>query len=112
MKDKSQDLFTEWYNRFMESSTLTKFDTTILNVDDALDKTKICNALSNGANIILDISWGKQEEAEPIFSNIGIPYYKIDVAITAHLDLLDQYLDIRNASDVTMIFDDPCVSFF
>ncbi|CAG9859593.1 unnamed protein product [Phyllotreta striolata] len=106
MKEKYQDTITEWYNDFVDSIESLQFETIELNID-TFNKTKACDTLSQGAQIVLDITWGKQEEAEQLFSSIGIPYVKIDVAITPYLDLLDSYLDLRNATDITLIFEDP-----
>ncbi|RZC33968.1 glutamate receptor ionotropic, kainate 2, partial [Asbolus verrucosus] len=45
--------------------------------------------------------------AEKVAADVGIMYLQVDVSISPSLMLLDKYLEFRNSTDVTLIFDDP-----
>ncbi|KAJ8982868.1 hypothetical protein NQ317_006418 [Molorchus minor] len=67
---------------------------------------KICKALSEGGTMMLDLTWSSNDLITDLSLEIGIPYVKVDVSISPFLILLDKYLDLRNSTDVTLIFDD------
>jgi uncharacterized protein (UPF0210 family) len=55
----------------------------------------------------VDLTWSGSDQAEKVAQDVGIPYVRIDISISPSLRLLDQYLEHRNSTDVTLIFDDP-----
>ena len=67
----------------------------------------MCEILPNDGTLIIDLTWSGNEEAEKVAVETGIPYVKIDVSISPSLLLLDKFLEYRNSTDVTLIFDNP-----
>lgn len=67
----------------------------------------VCESLSSGGTTIVDLTWSGSDQAEKVAQDVGIPYVRIDISISPSLRLLDQYLEHRNSTDVTLIFDDP-----
>lgn len=65
----------------------------------------VCEALSEASAFIVDVSYGNQEELKEIANTFGISYIKIDIGISPALKLLDAYLELRNSSDVAILFE-------
>ncbi|XP_057657197.1 uncharacterized protein LOC130894392 isoform X2 [Diorhabda carinulata] len=104
ISQKGQEQYLEWYNKFISSySSQIKIETVIIDQEDM----EVCNSLTNGGNLVLDISWFEDEEIRSLLLEAGVPYIKLDVSLAPFLNLLDGYLDLRNATDVTFIFEDP-----
>uniref|UniRef100_A0A6P7FE01 Ionotropic receptor 25a isoform X5 n=1 Tax=Diabrotica virgifera virgifera TaxID=50390 RepID=A0A6P7FE01_DIAVI len=108
IKDKGQEQFVERFKEVIASNALpVKVETILLNAEELLQNiSTACNALSRGGNLVVDISWSENKQTKDTFVNATVPYTKIDVSIKPFLDLLDQYLTLRNSSDVTIIFED------
>lgn len=63
--------------------------------------------MSNGANILLDMTWSTWGWFKDIAKKSLLPYLKIDVTLKTFVDVTDETLKtLRNASDVVLIFDD------
>lgn len=67
----------------------------------------VCETLPGGGIIMIDLTWTGNEQAEKVALETGIPYIKIDISISPALLLLDKFLEFRNSTDVTLIFDNP-----
>nr|XP_022904235.1 ionotropic receptor 25a [Onthophagus taurus] len=66
----------------------------------------VCQGIYQGGNLAIDITWAGGEDIKTITNIVGIPYIKIDISIGLFIELLDKYLDQRNATDVAMLFQD------
>lgn len=55
--------------------------------------------------MIIDVTWPGNEEVEQIASDVDIPYIRIDISISPQLSFLDKFLEYKNSTDVTVIFD-------
>lgn len=67
----------------------------------------VCSKLLQGTALLLDISWSGNELVKELAAVMNVPYIQLDVSISPWLLLLDKYLQVRNASDVVLIFDSP-----
>ncbi|KAJ8965569.1 hypothetical protein NQ314_004028 [Rhamnusium bicolor] len=109
LKEDSQDHIIQWYQNAINSArTNLQLDTIYIDIsdeDEAFDK--ICAGLADGGTIILDITCSPGETARSLSMDVGIPYIKVDVSISPFLLFLDKYLDFRNSTDVSLIFDNP-----
>ncbi|KAJ8936674.1 hypothetical protein NQ318_023141 [Aromia moschata] len=65
----------------------------------------VCDAFSKGGTIMVDVTWSSSDAAKTLSEDVGIPYIKIDASISPVLKFLDKYLDLRNSTDVSLIFD-------
>lgn len=66
----------------------------------------MCQALHKNARFVIDLTWSGAEKIAEFMRESRIPYERIDVSISPILTLLDKFLDLRQASDVALIFDD------
>ncbi|XP_023311227.1 ionotropic receptor 25a [Anoplophora glabripennis] len=134
LKEEGQERIVEWYNKGISTlNTNLRFETTFIDIIDEkadVDNTQyvlmnhvilltvhlfsysslscpVCNAISIGVTLILDITWSSNDVARNLASDVGIPYVEVDVSISPALLLLDKYLDFRNSTDVSLIFDNP-----
>lgn len=64
----------------------------------------VCEII-DGVQIIVDVTYYRNEFVNNVTNNLNIPYVKIDVSIGPILQFLDALLDIRNCTDVAIIFD-------
>lgn len=71
------------------------------------ESVSVCDSLANGSVAIIDITWSGNEEAQKIVNDMNVPYFKLDISMSPFLILLDAFLDFRNSTDVSLIFDDP-----
>ncbi|XP_060520589.1 ionotropic receptor 25a [Cylas formicarius] len=69
------------------------------------DYQTVCQSISGGVALILDLTWTGNDPAFHLSNNMSIPYIQSDVSIGPFLELLDAYLDARKATDVLVIFD-------
>lgn len=56
--------------------------------------------------MIIDVTWSGISEIELLSKKTNVPYIRLDVSLNPFLILLDEYLDLRNSTDVVLIFDD------
>lgn len=66
----------------------------------------VCDSFSKGTTFVIDVTWIGNEEAHNITTYLNVPYIRIDLSISSTLSLLDKYLNLRNFTDVVVIFED------
>ncbi|XP_044270028.1 ionotropic receptor 25a [Tribolium madens] len=108
LKESGQDYVPEWFQQSLKASQADlQLEPIIIELEgDDEDRNKICEILPKGG-IIIDLTWTGNEQAEKVALDVGILYVKIDISISPALLLLDKFLEYRNSTDVTLIFDNP-----
>nr|XP_023029499.1 ionotropic receptor 25a [Leptinotarsa decemlineata] len=66
----------------------------------------VCRNISGGAVLIVDLTWTGNELARALSRDKGLFYVRIDLSISPFLDILRKYMEMRNATDVTIILGD------
>lgn len=64
----------------------------------------MCQILSNGLHIIIDITWSSPDEIMNIIEITNINYFHVDISIKSYISVLTKYLQVRQATDVVIIF--------
>lgn len=65
----------------------------------------MCDKIQD-VQIIIDVTYYDNEYVNNVTKCLNIPYVKIDVSIGPILQFLDAILDVRNVTDVAIIFDE------
>ncbi|KAF2897577.1 hypothetical protein ILUMI_08598, partial [Ignelater luminosus] len=65
----------------------------------------VCSSFTKGTTFVVDVTWLGNEGAQSITANLNVPYIRIDLSISPALNLLDKYLNLRNITDVVVIFE-------
>ncbi|XP_026327866.1 uncharacterized protein LOC113236096, partial [Hyposmocoma kahamanoa] len=73
------------------------------NQDDA--QRKLCQLVSQGVSMIIDLSWSPWEVAEQLASNTGVPILHTSLSSQQLIKALDDYLETRNATDAAYILE-------
>nr|ALR72538.1 ionotropic receptor 8a [Colaphellus bowringi] len=109
LENEGQDTILTWYRSIVQAfKSPIKFEEFLISVDgEEFDRERICQAFSNGAMMILDLTWTGNDLARTVSMEMDVPYLRIDVSLSPFFDLLHEYLNFRNSTDVALIFDDP-----
>lgn len=67
----------------------------------------VCKYYEEGYAIVLDVTWGNVNWVKLYQTalNADLPYFKMDLTVGPTLRILDAYLQARNGTDVTIIFE-------
>ncbi|XP_063910401.1 ionotropic receptor 25a isoform X2 [Zophobas morio] len=107
-EETGQTHVLQWINKIFASQDDFQLEPIVVDLSgEETDRDKVCEILPNDGTLIIDLTWSGNEEAEKVAVETGIPYVKIDVSISPSLLLLDKFLEYRNSTDVTLIFDNP-----
>lgn len=68
----------------------------------------VCQHYMDGYPIVLDLTWQNPNWIKLYQTSqlASLPYFKLDITIGPTLRILDDYLKLRNATDVTVILKD------
>nr|CAH7732582.1 unnamed protein product [Callosobruchus chinensis] len=108
LTESGQEDVVVWYQESLEKLDADgSLETITIQINSSeAEIDKICDALSSGGSIFLDLTWGGNEEAKELSNTLSLPYIRIDVSISPFLEFLDKFLDVRNATDVALVFSD------
>ena len=71
--------------------------------------SKVCQELSKGANVVLDITAGGWFYGRQMAEKFGLPYVHLQVSIYQWMFAADQLLQSGNATDAALVFStDSC----
>ncbi|XP_074026588.1 ionotropic receptor 8a isoform X2 [Leptinotarsa decemlineata] len=107
LRNADQHDFLDYYWDISKSlKSIIKFEENVINVNEEINKEDICRNISGGAVLIVDLTWTGNELARALSRDKGLFYVRIDLSISPFLDILRKYMEMRNATDVTIILGD------